>query len=260
MLKVHVVAEVRSASNFSDSLRGGVFTSSLFYFQRKILFTMKWQLIPSSWVITGGQMAYDAELFKAFQMDSNPILRFFFFPKSTFTLGRLEARRIPLDKLPLPYEIRPTGGRLVLHGEADLCYAIVACKDNSLVGGTLIESYCKISKLIALGLQSLGRDVQMTTEKHLGLGDPHCFSAPSQAELTWRGKKIAGGAQAREGSIFLQQGVILLSVADDWRNVFPASSVENMAGLNDDVSLPMIKREELERALIRAFEVKGVEF
>jgi lipoate-protein ligase A len=221
---------------------------------------MKWQLIPSSQMPSQDQMAYDHELFKAFQTDSNPILRFFFFPKPTLTLGRLEGRRISLDKLSFTYEIRPTGGRAVLHGDMDLCYAIVAAKDNPLVGGTLIESYCKISKLLAQGLQSLGRDVQMTTEKHVGLGDPHCFSAPSQAELTWKGKKVAGGAQAREGSIFLQQGVILLSVTEDWKKVFPASSIENMAGLNDNASLPAIKRERLEKALIEAFEANGVEF
>jgi lipoate-protein ligase A len=229
-------------------------------FSGKDLFIMKWQLISTPQSIPRGHMAYDAKLFKAFQIDSNPILRFFFFPKSTFTLGRLEARRIPLDKLSFPYEIRPTGGRAVLHGAGDICYSIVAAKADPLVGGTLIESYCKISKLIAQGLQSLGRDVQMTTEKHLGLGDPHCFSAPSQAELTWKGKKIAGGAQAREGGVFLQQGVILLSVTEDWKKVFPASSIENMAGLNDDASLPIIKREELEKALIQAFEVNGIEF
>jgi lipoate-protein ligase A len=232
---------------------------SLFYFS-KGLFIVKWRLIPSSQTTPGGHMAYDAELFKAFQIDSNPILRFFFFPKPTFTLGRLEARRVLIDQPSFPYEIRPTGGRSVLHGEGDLCYAIAASKNDPLVGGTLIESYCKISKLIALGLQSLGRDIQMTTEKHLGLGDPHCFSAPSQAELTWNGKKVAGGAQAREGTAFLQQGVILLSVAEDWKKVFPASSVENMVGLNDDASLPVIKREQLEKALIETFEANGVQF
>ena len=207
-----------------------------------------------------GQMARDTELFKTFQADLGPIFRFFYFPKPTFTLGRLEARRFNLTSLPYPYEIRPTGGRAVLHGDMDLCYAIVAPKDDPLVGGTLIESYCKISKLLAQGLQSLGRDVQMTTEKHVGLGDPHCFSAPSQAELTWKGKKVAGGAQAREGGIFLQQGVILLSVTEDWKKIFPTSSIENMTGLNDDASLPVIKREQLEKALIQAFEANGVEF
>ena len=220
----------------------------------------QWRLIPSSPTVTQGQMAYDAELFKGFQSGDAPILRFFYFPQPTFTLGRLEARRFKLDSLPFPYEVRPTGGRAVLHGEADLCYAIVAPKDNALVGGTLIDSYCKISKLLAKGIQSLGRDVQMTTEKHLGLGDPHCFSAPSQAELTWKGKKVAGGAQAREGGVFLQQGVILLNVAEGWKKVFPASSVDNMAGLNEDASLPAIKREELEKAVIQAFEANGVEF
>jgi lipoate-protein ligase A len=206
------------------------------------------------------QMTYDAELFKAFQMGSNPILRFFFFPQQTLTLGRLEARRVQLNKLSFPYEIRPTGGRAVLHGDGDLCYAIVASREDPLVGGTLIESYCKISKIIAKGLQGLGRDVQMTTEKHLGLGDPHCFSAPSQAELTWKGKKVAGGAQAREGSIFLQQGVILLSVTEQWGKAFPASTIENMMGLNDDNSFPVIQRDRLEKALVRAFEANGAEF
>ena len=205
-------------------------------------------------------MAYDAELFKTFQSGSTPILRFFCFSKPTFTLGRLEARRFKLDTLPFPYEVRPTGGRAVLHGDRDLCYAIVAPKDNALVGGTLIESYCKIGKLLAQGIQSLGRDVQMTTEKHLGLGDPHCFSAPSQAELTLNGKKVAGGAQAREGGVFLQQGVILLSVAEDWKKVFLASSVENMAGLNDNSSLPAITREMLEKALVQVFESHDVQF
>lgn len=219
---------------------------------------MKWKLIPSSQVPVQGQMAYDAQLFKFFSVGSDPILRFFHFPQSTFTLGRLEARRFPLDKLPHPYEIRPTGGRAVLHGDGDLCYAIVAPKNDPLVGGTLIESYCKISQLLAEGIQSLGRDVQMTTEKHLGLGDPHCFSAPSQAELTWKGKKVAGGAQAREGNIFLQQGVILLTVTEDWKKVFPASSVENMAGLNNqNVS---VSRPQLEQALTQAFERAGISF
>ena len=221
---------------------------------------MNWQLIPSAQAISSGQMAYDTELFKSFQPDSNPILRFFYFSKPTLTLGRLEARRISLDNLSFPHEVRPTGGRAVLHGDMDLCYAIIASKDDPLVGGTLIESYCKIGKLVAQGLQNLGREVQMTTEKHLGLGDPHCFSAPSQAELTWNGKKIAGGAQAREGNVFLQQGVILLSVAEDWKKAFSASSVENMAGLNDDDSLPVLKREQLEKALTRVFSANGAEF
>ena len=221
---------------------------------------MKWRLIPSSQVPPDGQMAFDAELFKYFEKDQAPILRFFYFKKPTLTLGRLEARRLQLDKLSFPYEIRPTGGRAVLHGGDDLCYAIVASKSDPLVGGDLIASYCKISKLLAKGIQSLGRKVEMTTEKHLGAGDPHCFSAPSQAELTLNGKKVAGGAQARQGEVFLQQGVVLLSVAEEWKKIFPSSSVENMTGLNDAEGTPSITREELELALKRGLEQAGARF
>jgi lipoate-protein ligase A len=203
-------------------------------------------------------MAQDLDLFQNYRADQTPILRFFIFDKPTFTLGRLEARRFDTARLPHPYEVRPTGGRAVLHGAADLCYAVIAPTKDPLVGGALMDSYCKISKLFAAGLKALGRDVTMTSEKHLGLGDPHCFTAPSQAELTWRGKKVAGGAQARRGDVFLQQGVFLLSVADDWKKVFPADSVENMKGLNDE-GLP-ITRETLEQALTEAFIQAGVVF
>src|SRR5258708_4996054 len=96
---------------------------------------MKWRLIPSSCVPTPGHMAYDLELFKGFQPGQPPILRFFFFERPTLTLGRLEARRLDLSSLPYPCEIRPTGGRTVLHGEGDLCYSITASASDPLVGG-----------------------------------------------------------------------------------------------------------------------------
>ncbi len=221
---------------------------------------MKWQLIPSSFVPPQGQMAFDETLFKTFEDEQAPILRFFHFSKPTLTLGRLEARRLALAGLSYPYEIRPTGGRAVLHGSGDLCYAVLASKKDLLVGGDLMTSYCKISRLLADGLQSLGRDVQMTTEKHLGLGDPHCFSAPSQAELTLGCKKVAGGAQARQGEHFLQQGVLLLSVAEEWKIQFPNSNVEAMTGVNEDKNLTVITRSSLEEALVKAFEKAGAVF
>lgn len=203
-------------------------------------------------------MLFDQELFENYSVDQGPILRFFSFAEPAFTLGRLEARRFDLSRLPYPHEVRPTGGRAVLHGPADLCYALIAPVRDPLVGGPLMDSYCKISKVFADGLKSLGRDVKMTSEKHLGLGDPHCFTAPSQAELTWSGKKVAGGAQARRGDVFLQQGVFLLSVAEDWKKVFPPESVANMAGLNDEG--PVLTRAQLEQALVEAFEKAGVLF
>ncbi len=205
-------------------------------------------------------MAYDAELFKGFQAGQPPILRFFFFEQPTLTLGRLEARRLNLETLPYPHQIRPTGGRAVLHGGGDLCYSIVAATDDPLVGGALLESYRKVSGVLAYALRGLDREVRLSDEKHPGLEAGHCFSAPSFAELTLHGKKVAGGAQAREGGIFLQQGVILLSVAEGWKSLFSNEAAGVMAGLNDDKTLPAVSRLDVERAVTGAFEETGVVF
>lgn len=219
-----------------------------------------WRLIPSTAVPTPGQMAYDGELFKRFQPGDRPILRFFFFDQPTLTLGRLEARRLNLSELPYPHEVRPTGGRAVLHGEGDLCYSIVAPTNDPLVGGELLESYRKISAILSYALRDLGREVRLSEEKHPGLETGHCFSSPSFAELVLDGKKVAGGAQAREGSTFLQQGVILLSVSPDWKALLPGNGESPMTGLNQDPALPPLSRSDVERAVVSAFEEAGIDF
>lgn len=205
-------------------------------------------------------MAFDEALFREYEIGHSPLLRFFVFSSPTLTLGRLEARRLKLGELAYPHEIRPTGGRAVLHGGGDLCYSILASQKDPLVGGDLIASYQKISRLIAQGLGALGREVELTSAKHLGMGDPHCFSAPSQAELVFHGKKFAGGAQARRKDVFLQQGVLLLSVAQEWKKAFPGAGTENMTGLNDGNSLPAVSRDRLEKGMTAAFESAGVRF
>jgi lipoate-protein ligase A len=205
-------------------------------------------------------MAYDRELFRGFQPGHPPLLRFFFFERLTLTLGRLEARRLNLSQLPFPHEIRPTGGRAVLHGEGDLCYSIVASTADPWVGGELLESYRKISGLLAYALRGLDREVRLSEEKHPGLEKGHCFSSPSFAELLLNGKKVAGGAQAREGNVFLQQGVILFSLSPEWGNLFPGIAESPMTGLNEESFLPALTRHDVERAVVATFEEAGIVF
>jgi lipoate-protein ligase A len=204
-------------------------------------------------------MAYDSELFHRFQAGDPPILRFFTFPRPTLTLGRLEARRLDLTALPFPHEVRPTGGRAVLHGEGDLCYSIVAPANDPMVGGELLESYRKISALLAYALRGLDREVRLSDERHPGLEAGHCFSSPSFAELLHSGKKVAGGAQAREGQAFLQQGVILLCVDQAWERLLSIGPKAPMTGLNEG-GKPPLSRMDVERAIIAAFEGADVTF
>ncbi len=221
---------------------------------------MHWKFIPSTTSASRGQMAFDAELFEGFRAGEEPILRFFRFPHTTLTLGRVEARRLDLSALPFPYEIRPTGGRAVLHGPGDLCYAVVAGTRDPLVGGTLLESYRKVSHLLASGINRLGRDVELTLERHRASDGPHCFSAPSFGELMLHGKKVVGSAQARRGDVFLQQGVILLTVDPGWMRLVPEGVESPMTGLNSDSSVLPITAEALEKSVVSAFQAAGILF
>ena len=204
-------------------------------------------------------MELDRKLFKAFQPGDKPLLRFFQFSKPTVTLGRLESRRVALDQLPHDYEIRPTGGWTVLHGREDLCYALIASTRDPLVGGDLLTSYQKISVLLKEAFHQLGRAVELSQAPHRSQGLAHCFSAPSKCELTLEGRKVSGGAQAREADIFLQQGAILLSVSDDWRKAYAPEALEAMTGLNDGPRAA-VTAAKVEEAVVTAFERAGVVF
>ena len=207
-------------------------------------------------------MELDQKLFKNFDPSSDlPILRFFQFSKPTFTLGRLEARRegLDLNSLSYPYEVRPTGGWTVLHGGGDICYSIIASTRDPLVGGDLLASYQKISALLQKAFQDLGRSVELSTEPHRAKGLTHCFSAPSKCELVLKGKKVSGGAQAREGGAFLQQGAILLTVSKDWQKAYPKETLEAMTGLNDAEG-PRLSAQRIEEALVEVFMEAGAQF
>ncbi len=203
-------------------------------------------------------MAYDEQLFAAFRETDAPILRFYHWDQPTLTLGKIEARRLDLASLAWPYETRPTGGRAVLHGLGDLCYSLIAPVGDPVVGGSLLESYRKVSSILAGALKTLGRDVALSETKHPALDAPHCFASPAHAELLLGGKKVAGGAQARREKVFLQQGVILLSVDPGWARLAPPGTPIPMAGLNEDASLPPVSREALEEAVMGAFRDAGV--
>ncbi|MGH7738896.1 MAG: lipoyl protein ligase domain-containing protein [bacterium] len=206
-------------------------------------------------------MERDRQAFRDFRAGDIPQLRFFQFSQPTFTLGRLDASRRDFSALSYPYEIRPTGGWTVLHGPQDLCYSVIASTKDSLVGGDLITSYQKISLLLQKAFHQLGREVELSQAPSRAsiLDRAHCFSTPSQCELVLNNKKVSGGAQAREGDIFLQQGVILLSVAEEWRKAYPREALASMTGLNDGFSVP-VTAFQVEEAVATAFAAAGAAF
>jgi lipoate-protein ligase A len=107
---------------------------------------------------------------------------------------------------------RPTGGRAILHTN-EITYSITGRTDDPLFGGGILPSYRRISLslqafLAYYGLTPESKDSANTTA---GPTQAVCFEVPSQYEITLKGKKIIGSAQARNSNSVLQHGTIPLS-------------------------------------------------
>ncbi|MBI5969590.1 MAG: lipoate--protein ligase family protein [Deltaproteobacteria bacterium] len=118
----------------------------------------------------------------------------------------------------LPVVRRVTGGRAVLH-DSEITYSIVAPTAHPLFSGGITTAYFEISRCILSALRDAGINASMSgraakTRPSDGAGQA-CFSAPSRHELLVNGQKIAGSAQRRFKSAFLQHGSILFSIAEE---------------------------------------------
>lgn len=112
---------------------------------------------------------------------------------------------------------RPTGGRGVVHSK-DLTYALAAGDaQREGLGSSLKETYRQIARALSFGLLRLGLPVAFSFKDSRPnrtpgeLGGGACFLTLSDYEISIAGKKLAGSAQRREGSAFLQHGSIPLS-------------------------------------------------
>ncbi|MFC2064916.1 biotin/lipoate A/B protein ligase family protein [Chloroflexota bacterium] len=143
---------------------------------------------------------------------------------------------------------RMTGGRAILHAD-ELTYSLIAPHNNSLVAGSLLESYHKIARGLLKALHFLGisgeinQDSQNMDSNHSG---PVCFEVPSPYEITYQGKKLIGSAQARRKQGILQHGS--LPLFGDLGRI-----IEVLAFVNE-----RIRRETLKRLMDHATNVEMI--
>ncbi len=108
---------------------------------------------------------------------------------------------------------RPTGGRAILHTD-ELTYSVIGPSDEPRLVGGVLESYKRLSEGLMRSLLLLGLPVErqpMRQGNGFGaLDNPVCFEVPSDYEITLKGKKIIGSAQARKKGGVLQHGSLPL--------------------------------------------------
>ena len=188
-------------------------------------------------------------------------LRLYRWNVPTLSLGRNEpafGRYDPdlLRRLGVAVVRRPSGGRAVLHWR-ELTYAV------ALPASTLgpRAAYRWINELLAGALASLGVPAEIAPRA--GRAQPPdagpCFRGSAPGEVVVQGRKLVGSAQVRIRRALLQHGSILLE--DDQGQLqslgAPADGVAP-ATLSDLLDRPLA-RDELEVALLKAFEVAAEE-
>ncbi len=106
---------------------------------------------------------------------------------------------------------RPTGGRAILHTD-EITYAVIGPRTDPRLGGSLMHSYQQLSQALYKSLALMDLPVKIHHGKNpLANSQPVCFENPSDFEITVKGKKIIGSAQARKKDALLQHGSLPLT-------------------------------------------------
>lgn len=159
------------------------------------------------------QMALDESLLLQAidQRNENVIIRFFSPSNQSITIGRSQSVADFNQEISAKYNVemvrRITGGRAVPHYQ-ELTYSLIA-PVKGLAGGTIPESYFKISNCLAQGLKQAGFPVEITRHQSGDKSSLSCFAARGKSEITFQGKKILGSAQYRKQDYLLQQGTLI---------------------------------------------------
>jgi lipoate-protein ligase A len=223
----------------------------------------EWRLIDSGPCAASYNMALDEAIATEVRKgNAPPTLRFYGWEAPSVSLGSFQK----IADLNLAYCIsnnipvvrRPTGGRAILHGD-ELTYSFSA-GNNGFFSGGLLDTYRQLGAALKSGLDMLGVDITMKTERETGKNlsrSPLCFKSTSYSELSYKGKKLIGSAQKRWKDGFLQQGSLPYTMDEEsTRTIFnfaPSSDIrDGMIGLRE--ALPDLDPEQFKEAIRISFE------
>jgi len=177
-----------------------------------------WRLLLTPPSRGAWNMAVDEALLESVgRGDSLPALRLYAWQPPCLSLGYAQ----PFSDVDIPrlkergWELvrRPTGGHAILHTD-ELTYSVIAPVYEPRLAGALLESYNRLAGALLAALRRLGLPVEMQERpaaSRAGNVNPVCFEVPSSYEITFRGKKIVGSAQARRKEGVLQHGSLPLT-------------------------------------------------
>jgi lipoate-protein ligase A len=175
----------------------------------------RWRLLPTIVASGSYNMALDQVLLEmAAEGRFKPTLRFYRWYPPALSIGRFQKiTDIDLEACGaqgIDVVRRPTGGRSILHLE-DFTYSLILPSGFALPDG-VVEAYTFICGAILVALDRLGLKATVQSknnDRYPQMGGA-CFSASTQADLEFMGRKICGSSQVRRKGAVLQHGSIHL--------------------------------------------------
>lgn len=164
-------------------------------------------------------------------------LRFYTWAGPTLSMGHLEPQdavdRMAAERDGVAIVKRPTGGRVVLHGD-DLTYTVVLPRHDD---AGLQKTYNLISEILVEGLSSMGArlHIEKGRTRRSRMAQKPCFASVSRYEVSHGGRKVVGSAQRVGERALLQHGSIPLG--------------RGYLGVVDYMNLSSTDREHLRREM-----------
>jgi lipoate-protein ligase A len=159
------------------------------------------------------QMAIDTAMVDAARMDGLTLLRLYRWSGDTVSFGANEVvlrtwNRALLEQDGVACVRRPTGGRAVWHGAADLTYSWAGpARDRAEVR----RIYRDLHERLAAAIARSDRTVALAAGgAGASLAPGACFDAPVGGEVLVNGRKVIGSAQRVFGQHLLQHGAIAI--------------------------------------------------
>ena len=179
---------------------------------------MNWSLLPTMSASMPFQMALDEILF-GLQKDKlqDPVLRFYASSEPWISAGYSFRSEIALEKSTLvaqnsrvPVCGRITGGGCVLHGR-DLIFSLTGRYETALSAlGSVRTSYRMLHEAVTIGLRFCGLEPEFYARGESLPKGSDCFDFPVESDLSFKEKKIAGGAQKRSEGVLLHHESIAI--------------------------------------------------
>ncbi|MBI3962820.1 MAG: threonylcarbamoyl-AMP synthase [Deinococcus sp.] len=144
---------------------------------------------------------------------------------------------------------RLTGGGTILHDD-ELTYALVAPAARLPQG--VAAAFAFLTAAVRDALKQLGLDTQLA--KGDRLNHPLCFAQQASGEVTWRGRKLIGSAQARRRGWLLQHGALPLTLDPAVHEAVMAGTVDGTLAARAIGLVEVLRRRPSWEELTQAFQ------